>query len=168
MSNIFFTGDLHLGHKNIIKYCDRRDATLRNFDNVDEMNEQLIQNWNYMVKKGDVIWNLGDIVFGERYLPLINRLNGTKKLVLGNHDLLQIQKYAQYFTRIVGAISYKNCILTHIPVHPSQLEFRFNYNIHGHMHNKVMPDNRYINVCSDNWNLYPVSLEELQKEYNIG
>ena len=41
---IYYTADLHLGHANVIRHCDRP------FKSIDEMNEALIQNWNSRVK----------------------------------------------------------------------------------------------------------------------
>ncbi|WP_162319789.1 metallophosphoesterase [Nesterenkonia haasae] len=78
----YFTSDHHFGHANIIRYCDRP------FDGVDDMDEGLIARWNETVGVEDVVWVLGDYSLhdhdkGLSYLP---RLNGTKYLVIGNHD----------------------------------------------------------------------------------
>ena len=80
--NIFFTSDLHFGHKNILKYCNRP------WNSVEEMDEGLIQNWNNTVGKDDIIFNLGDFAFAsnQRWRELISRLNGKHYLILGNHD----------------------------------------------------------------------------------
>ena len=57
MSNMFFTSDTHWGHANSIKYCNRP------FIDVVEMDEQLIDNWNSVVKANDEVWQLGDFSF---------------------------------------------------------------------------------------------------------
>ena len=57
MSKIFYTADLHLGHANIIKYCNRP------FKDVDQMNETLIRNWNSRVKPEDTVIHNGDFCF---------------------------------------------------------------------------------------------------------
>lgn len=74
-------------HANIIRLCNRP------FDSVEEMNETLIKNWNAVVKKGDIVWSLGDFSFSsiENTIEIIKRLNGDLHMVLGNHD----QKIAQ-------------------------------------------------------------------------
>jgi len=50
---IYFTADDHLGHKNIIRFCDRP------FHNVHNMNKLLIQNWNEVVSHNDTVFVLG-------------------------------------------------------------------------------------------------------------
>ena len=44
---IWFTSDLHLGHRAVINFQDRP------FGTVEEMNEALIKNWNFLVAKND-------------------------------------------------------------------------------------------------------------------
>ena len=45
---IWFTSDLHLGHRAVINFQDRP------FGTVEEMNEALIKNWNFLVAKNDI------------------------------------------------------------------------------------------------------------------
>ena len=56
----YFTADLHLGHRNIISYCDRP------FRDVDDMNAGLVERWNDTVRPGDEVIVLGDLVAGLR------------------------------------------------------------------------------------------------------
>ncbi|UTY40724.1 hypothetical protein NMU03_08205 [Allocoprobacillus halotolerans] len=75
---IYFTSDLHLGHENIIRLNDRP------FENVEDMNRVLIQNWNSFVKKNDFIYILGDLTMKlplEKANQIISRLNGRKILI---------------------------------------------------------------------------------------
>lgn len=78
----WFTSDLHFGHKNIIKYEGRP------FNDVDEMNHALVDNWNRTVGPDDVVWIVGDFAMGKIVdtLPIAKDLNGKKLLVPGNHD----------------------------------------------------------------------------------
>lgn len=80
--NIFFTSDTHFGHANILKYCSRP------FSSVEEMDNALIENWNRVVKKDDIVFHLGDFAFcgSQRLKELISSLNGRKSLIIGNHD----------------------------------------------------------------------------------
>jgi calcineurin-like phosphoesterase family protein len=80
---IHFTADLHLGHANIIKYCNRP------FSNVEEMDEELIRRWNSVVEPGDKVYHLGDFCFVrevEKANYYLSRLNGHKFFLKGNHD----------------------------------------------------------------------------------
>lgn len=80
-SQVWYTADLHFGHANIIKYCNRP------FKDVDHMNVGLMERWNSLVGKNDIVWILGDFALSwtqtKKWGPL---LNGFKILVPGNHD----------------------------------------------------------------------------------
>ena len=54
---IFIYSDPHFGHKNVIKYANRL------FSNINEMNSQLIKNFNKVVGHDDVVYILGDFSF---------------------------------------------------------------------------------------------------------
>lgn len=80
---IFFTSDTHFGHKNVINFCGRP------FRDVKEMNERLIKNWNDRVGVQDMVFHCGDVLwFNSRHetKKIMDRLNGTIYIVLGNHD----------------------------------------------------------------------------------
>jgi len=149
----YITSDLHLYHENIRNWCSES----RPQDSVEEMNEAIIDNWNATVKKNDNVWVLGDVILGSQNInedvKILSRLNGNLKLVLGNHDSAsKIKLFYDYFSTIVGykEFGHKNGIIcSHYPVHPNQLENRYKLNIHGHMHNHSIPDNRYMNACLD-------------------
>lgn len=135
-SQVYVISDTHLGHKNIIRY----EAEKRPFATIEEHDEAIVQNWNAVVRKQDTVIHLGDVLFGADSFKYLTRLNGIKRLVLGNHDHYPINRYLEHFVKVYGAMEYKNCILTHIPVHTSQLEGRWRYNIHGHCHSDVVLD----------------------------
>lgn len=82
MPNTFVCADLHFFHKNIIRYENRP------FADVEDMNRQLIQNWNRVVKKEDIVYVLGDVSFAgsKPTRDVITQLNGRKMLIMGNHD----------------------------------------------------------------------------------
>ena len=78
----YFTSDLHFGHLNIIRFCDRP------FPGVPAMNARLVQLWNETVTDDDTVWVLGDVALGalDESLACVGRLTGRKLLVPGNHD----------------------------------------------------------------------------------
>ncbi|WP_369373744.1 metallophosphoesterase [Promicromonospora sp. Populi] len=77
-----YTSDLHFGHLNIIRFCDRP------FADVATMDARLVELWNESVAGDDTVWVLGDVALGvlEESLASIGRLAGHKILVPGNHD----------------------------------------------------------------------------------
>ncbi len=80
---IYFIGDPHFGHANIIKYCNRPFAT------AEEMNDAIIRNWEATVQSGDIIYFLGDFCLNARYVPLLKELPfGHMFFLEGNHDPL--------------------------------------------------------------------------------
>lgn len=157
MNNIWFTSDTHFFHKKIIEY----EKETRPFKNIDEMHEALITRWNSVVKPKDTIFHLGDFMMGRGNIHIVTKLNGLKRLIMGNHDLAPTTEYSQYF-KCYGAFNWEHCILTHIPIHPNMLEARWFLNVHGHLHSKkvhnlnAIPDDRYFNVCVEQNNLTPI------------
>lgn len=82
MSNIFFTSDMHFGHTNVIKYCNRP------YSSVEDMDNQLIANWNSIVSRNDKVYHVGDFAFypQDKIGDIIKQLHGTILFVPGNHD----------------------------------------------------------------------------------
>lgn len=160
MNEIFFIGDTHFGHKNILKF----EPEKRKFDSIEEHDEYIVSQWNKTVSKKDTVWHLGDVMFGQDNIELLGRLNGLKKLVMGNHDSFQIERYAKYFNRIFGVGQCHGFVLTHIPVETTQF-FRWKGNIHGHTHSRVLDDPRYFNVCCEQINMTPISYDELSEKF---
>lgn len=78
---IFFTSDWHIGHKNVLIF-DKRP-----FDSIEEMHETLIKRYNSTVPENGVCYFLGDMgAKADEVRPIIDQLNGTKVLIVGNHD----------------------------------------------------------------------------------
>lgn len=156
MGNVRFISDTHFGHKNM--------AIKRGFSSAEEMNEHIIKKWNSVVSKKDVTYLLGDVSMeSKNFYYLLDHLNGVKNIILGNHCRRQdIPEMLKYVNSVAGMIDYKsNYILTHCPVHPSQLEFRYSYNIHGHVHENSIDDSRYINVSCEVVDYTPKLITEL-------
>jgi calcineurin-like phosphoesterase family protein/predicted kinase len=86
--------DIHMNHLNILQYCPHRwinndGYSPPTWDDVAEMNEKIISNWNSDVQPGDDVFIIGDVALGQivKAPDLIRRLNGTKYLIAGNHDV---------------------------------------------------------------------------------
>lgn len=178
MPNTFIVSDTHFSHRGIVKFLRADGVTKeRPWDNIEEMDEALIENWNSVVRPTDTVIHLGDVVINRSALPILEKLNGVKKLVKGNHDVFRLEEYTPYFKDILGSKSYDDFILTHIPVHEASIE-RWKGNIHGHLHsNRVMTleyrncdtfqviDPRYLCVSMEHINYTPISWEDCKKRF---
>lgn len=149
-------GDLHFGHPNIAKIRPGLGV-----DNEEEHRELIIDNWNSVVNKRDVVWMLGDICFKANLLPELKRLRGNKFIVLGNHDV-DGGLFEPYVSKVCGIVKYKGFWLSHAPMHP--LELRGKPNIHGHCHSKSLPDTKnYFNASLENIDYKPITLEVVKE-----
>lgn len=157
MSQVRFYSDPHFHHLNM--------AIKRGFKDANEMNEHIISEWNKIVHKKDTTYILGDITMEKDNYEILNRLNGIKKVILGNHDRPQhVKSLLKYVNSVQSMKYYKGMIITHAPIHPCELEYRYKYNIHGHVHLNSLEDNKYINVCAEAINYKPKLLKELINE----
>ena len=176
MSNIFLIGCTHFGHENMYKFLNKDGTRVRHqFADAKEGDEAMVERWNNTVSKGDKVYVLGDVAFHKKHLETVGRLNGSKILVKGNHDNLQLAEYAKYF-RDVRAYHrlVDDLVLSHVPVHPQSLWSERNnkywINIHAHLHSGAvmnsldnsLPDYRYFSVCVERINYTPISLEQIK------
>jgi calcineurin-like phosphoesterase family protein len=97
------------------------------------MDEAMVKAWNDRVRPNDKVYHLGDVVINRKALPILDRLNGDKVLIRGNHDIFPDEDYNKYFRSLRGYHVMNGMILSHIPIHEESLG-RFGVNIHGHLH----------------------------------
>lgn len=168
MSKKWVISDLHLGHANILKYSDG----LRGGIDADTHDQWLIDQINSVVKKGDLLYLVGDVAMNAEALHKIKKIKcGMKILIRGNHDIEDTKKYLDYFQQVHGLISFRGTFwISHAPIHPGSLRNR--YNIHGHVHqNSVKLENsdeldpRYINACVEMTYGIPQSLDALFEKH---
>ena len=140
------------------------------------MDEVLIENWNKVVKPGDKVYHLGDVWMGsaEKAEKTLSRLNGQKRLILGNHDGGKDRLLHKFFRKIDLWRTWRDhgLIFTHLPMHESGLQFGESgqgkevwpaLNIHGHIHANPSPKGPYRCVCVEQTNYTPINIEELRK-----
>ena len=179
----WFSADYHLGHKNIIKYCNRP------FKSLEHMNETIIRNHNARVKPDDVLIHVGDFCFNntssERGEGIRistqeweSKLNGKIIHIKGNHDKNNGTKTIIQGMLIQFMRHYVWCV--HKPQHYNK---KYDINFVGHIHNnwefklkddyifdkdnKIMIlESDLINVGVDVNRFMPVSFEELIKKLN--
>lgn len=174
MPSVFLVSDTHFGHAGVCRFTHPNDPTvkLRPWDTVEEMDEEMVRRWNDRVRPNDKVYHLGDVVINRRALPILNRLNGDKVLIRGNHDIFKDEDYTPYFRSLRGYHVMNGMILSHIPIHEASLG-RFGVNIHGHLHaTRVMRplatsgrvdqiDPRYHCVCVEQTDFAPILFEDV-------
>lgn len=141
MSKNLYISDLHFGHKNILQFDNRP------YNSVEEMEEQLILNWNSVVSKDDTVYILGDFCWGKEkdWLRLLPMLKGKKILISGNHDIFKNRMTGQLKAEFEDIKDYKEIydegrkvIMCHYPI----LAYKHSYDpdtfmLHGHVHNRT-------------------------------
>lgn len=182
---IWFTSDLHFGHKNMcaegLNFCDRPFAT------VAEMNEALVTYWNETVGEHDTVYVLGDLAMGkiDDSLAWAAQLKGYKRLLPGNHDRCWVgngakhEKWIKPYADAGFPVTTEDHIvhigrwfdLSHFPYSgDSEDEDRYpefrpedkgEWLLHGHIHDMWVRKDRMINVGTDVWNYRPVSIDDL-------
>ena len=176
---IWFSSDHHFYHKNIIEYANRPYAS------VDEMNEALIDNWNAVVGKNDVVYYLGDFAFAnkEKSSNIFARLNGIDSTcILGNHDPSSQRMLDIGFANVGRFLSFPErkiylCHFYDLADRTKETEKMFLNSIppggillHGHRHSTPEDKIRYqdgivkYDVGVDANKYTPVNLTTVQKE----
>lgn len=174
MSNdTWFISDTHWGHANIIRYSHRP------FTDVEEMNEKMAQEWNKLVKPGDTVYHQGDVAFMP-FTKLQNylwRLNGTIKLVLGNHDKeITKNRHALLAQGKIDSIEYyrelklPGCpmiILFHYGMRVWNKSHHGSILLYGHSHGSLPPFGKSVDVGVDSKEITPeyrpIHLDEVLK-----
>lgn len=158
----YFTADTHFNHEKIIQYCARP------FKNIDEMNNTLIDNWNSVVKKGDLVYHIGD--FGWRnFKPILDKLNGQIILIKGSHDYNQELKHKKIVKveRLINMrIDKQPITLCHYCMRKWHLEHYNSWHLFGHSHGKLSPIGKSWDVGVDNNNFFPLSWDQIKKIMN--
>lgn len=164
-SNIFLVSDWHFGHTNCWQKFKRADGTpLRPFTSTDEMDETMIERHNAIVKPEDKVYCLGDVVINKKFIGIIQKLNGHKRLVRGNHDIFDTKLYTNVgFEEVYGVRVFDDMILSHIPLHRGSITSRFNCNVHGHLHANYVDDGAYLCVSVEHTDYAPLPIEEVRQ-----
>lgn len=129
MGKIFYIGDWHYGHANIIAYDNRP------FQSIGEMNEVLIQKWNSKVQDGDTVYVLGDMFWRPRdAADVMGRLKGSKVLIRGNHDSSPSDQFTQVASYLEVSDNGRLVVLCHYPVLGHRDMFRGAVHLYAHVH----------------------------------
>ncbi len=136
----WLTSDLHFGHANIMNFCSQARARFHN--DVTYMNEKMIEEWNETIAQDDTVYILGDVAFlpADKAVKILQRLNGRKILIEGNHDrkLLNDPVFRRCFVEIHPylCINYEKTrvVMFHYPIAEWDQMHRGAVHFHGHLH----------------------------------
>lgn len=173
MSKTYFWSDLHLGHSKMYTLpftsIHNEQEPMRPFSSCEEADAYIINQYNTIVKPGDKVYFLGDVALSKKGLYLMSQMQkGHNYLVMGNHDnQAPITEYTKFFNKIYGALYMRaiKSICTHIPINSNFPDHRFSWNIHGHLHDKIIKDPIYINVSVEQTGYKPITFEEALSNY---
>lgn len=165
MGKNYYIADLHFGHFNILRFDNRPYFT------VNEMNTELINNWNSVVNEDDEVYILGDVSWGsmEKTLEILKQLKGKKYLIRGNHDTIFHNSFKEFneFQWIKDYAEIKdndrNIVLSHYPMPCYKNMMHGWYHLFGHIHSTK--DSEIIENALDTlfqtWNLE-------RRTFNVG
>jgi calcineurin-like phosphoesterase family protein len=175
--NIFFISDSHFFHANVIGFDNRP------FNDVNEMNETMITNWNSVVGEEDTIFYLGDLSFNrknEANKELVHKLNGKIHFILGNHDdekeiikLNRFETVSDYINLKVedddGNNGFQNIVMMHYPILSWDKKYYGAWMLHGHCHqnliesNPTFYENKVLDVGCNGINYTPINYFEVKE-----
>lgn len=171
--NIWLVSDTHFCHDRAFIYEPR------GFSCIEDMNEAIVERWNSVVKPGDIVYHLGDVMLNDndKGMEYLKKLNGEIHILRGNHDTnSRICLYAAA-PNVVSTGNYATVIkygkysfyLSHYPTLTSNFDNGASLRYHviglfGHTHQQenFYQDNLYMyHVGMDSHNCYPVSIEQI-------
>jgi calcineurin-like phosphoesterase family protein len=152
----FFTSDWHIGHANIIKFCNRP------FRDVREMEQELIERHNSVVTDNDIVIHAGDFAFRnttsvDKYQA---KLNGNNIFLKGSHD--KWNKHGAYLWE--GMIEDHYVVVCHYAMLSWPRSHYGSWQLFGHSHGNQKGHNvqKQYDIGVDSNNYYPVSFDYLK------
>jgi calcineurin-like phosphoesterase family protein len=162
-----YTADTHFNHEGI------RRQYRTHWESVDAMNQALIDNWNAVVRPGDLVYHLGDFALRSRYNAwdidfIISQLKGQIILIRGNHDDKNMKQYEEWFVK-VDYLAYikeedgSKIMLCHYPMRSWRTSIHGSFHLHGHCHGKIEPHGRSQDVGMDVIGFAPIRWEPIKE-----
>jgi len=171
--NLFFTADQHFGHDHLIK------KQIRKFATVEDMDEAIIARHNAVVRRGDLVYSLGDMFLKievDRAREIRRRLVGNFYFIEGNHDQVArklAKEGAFVWFRQLESIRIgppwlgekQTVVLCHYAMRTWQSSHKGSWQLYGHSHNNL-PEKPHllsfdVGVDVPEWCMHPVSAEQV-------
>ena len=163
---IYFTADLHFGHKNILTLANRK------FNSIEEHDEHLINAINSTVTAADHLYILGDLGFHRDYIGLVTYVSQINckniHVIKGNHDNMQNLVRLRHDGLIVEVKEMKDVqkgrhhiFCCHYPMREWPGFYRGHYHAYGHVHNTLSPYEKSIDVGVDSIGFKPIEFDDV-------
>lgn len=176
-SNVWFASDYHFHHANVIRFDGRP------YVDVEDMNEDLISNWNSVIGPKDTVIYMGDFSFdktGVRTKEVAKDLNGKIHFVLGNHDddreikkIGRFETVSDYINLTVPDIDAhggkQSIMIFHYPILEWDKAHHGSFHLHGHTHQSLVPKNpdyykyKVLDMGCNGWDYRPVHYNEIKE-----
>lgn len=185
METIWFTADVHHGHPKIINICNRpiylnadeeklftpEQKTLKNKEyknlldtkHTEWLVKEVINKW---VGKKHTLYFGGDLSMAKKTAAekFIDRLNGNKFLILGNHD--NNIKNSTRFSQITQRKNFNysrfginiHIVLDHFPLASWERKVHGSWHLYGHVHGRLnFPNSLCFDIGIDNPLLHEIT-----------
>ena len=149
----FFTADQHLGHSNIIRFCNRP------FKNVYEMDKEIIKRHNEVVSNSDIVIHAGDFAYRNKLpaIKYIEQLNGNNIFIKGSHDKWNKTNNYLWMMNIDGHY----VVVCHYPFKTWPRSHYGSINLYGHCHGSLGYMKNQIDIGVDTNDFYPYSFTQI-------
>jgi len=168
----FFTADIHLGHHRLLEY-ERGD----DFKTVEECDEYMLQQWNKKVTRKDTVYIIGDVsMTNSKYtIAWLNKANGKKILIKGNHDkkmnglvrdcFQAIYDFGKEINIRLSDDTKKKVVLCHYALKVWNRSHYGSWHLYGHSHGNLVdaPNERSWDVGMDNNRYEVLSVPDLEE-----
>jgi len=167
---IFVTSNQQFGRQGAIKLFKRP------FNDVEEMNQHLIDQWNSVVSKEDSVFVLGNFMWqpesGEK---IAKSLNGSIFVIPGEYDKatkditdLKSGVEVTYLSIGIKQLTALKSVLTYWPMLDWPKKDKGSISFIGHPSNKYKSDHKLkiANVRCDDWDFKPVDIQQIITLYN--
>lgn len=158
--NYRITSDLHFWHQNILNFESMKRFRGDLYENVEQMNADIIQKFNEGINGKTLTYILGDVCFGrgKQVVPrldnILDQLLGDIVLIKGNHDNREAvavfkdygHKVYEYFE--INDFDTKIC-LSHYPFGAWNKSHFGAVMMHGHSHGSYHAPGRILDVGWD-------------------
>jgi calcineurin-like phosphoesterase family protein len=170
LKDFYITSDTWFGRPQILQIANRLQ-----FKNIEDMNNQLIKNWNKKVKKSDPVFHLGNFAWDPATArKVLKKLNGRIFFLRGSEDtaleeVIDSFPNASFLEDSITELVDFDTVLCHYPLSVWNGKDSGTIHMHGHTvfsHKTDLKAENRFNVCTDFWGYTPVNFLTLKDFIN--